>query len=176
VVLGNGHPFDSCPMSLVRIYRCNGLFEAGSYQAACLRKRVSQPPKTYLECTSTHSCNKDALRKSKLRHSGQRYHICSKHDERATTWRLVDGSAEFHRQHNRSQMRRPRWPSPGRFSCIGAAAHLLVRIVATPQLSWPAFFLRSGAVLLDLKPRIIKIALHDQHSSGCRMLHGSCVT
>jgi hypothetical protein len=36
--------------------------------------------------------------------------------------------------------------------------------------------LRNGAMLLILRPAIIKIALHDQHSSGCRMLHGSCAT
>jgi hypothetical protein len=125
---------------------------------------------------STHSCNKDAQRKSKLRHSGQRYRTCSKHDERVKTWRLIDESAEFHRQHNKSHMRRPRWPIPGRSSCIGAVAHLLDRIVAIPQLSWPAFFLRDGAMLLDLGPGIIKIALQDQHSSGCRKLHGSCAT
>jgi hypothetical protein len=31
-------------------------------------------------------------------------------------------------------------------------------------------------MLFDLRPAIIKIALHDQHPSGCRALHGSCAT
>lgn len=31
-------------------------------------------------------------------------------------------------------------------------------------------------MLLNLRPAIIKLALHDQHSSGCRALHGSCAT
>ena len=42
VVLGNGHPFDSCPIAGVRGYRGNWYHEAETYQAACLHKRISQ--------------------------------------------------------------------------------------------------------------------------------------
>jgi hypothetical protein len=124
----------------------------------------------------THSYSKDAQPKSTLRHSGQRCRTCSKHDEKVKTWRLIDASVGFHRQHNKSRMRRRLLPIPGQFSCIGEVAHLLGRIVAILRRWWLAFCCHRGAMMLNLRPRIIKIALHDQHSSGCRMLHGSCAT
>jgi hypothetical protein len=49
VVLGNGHPFDSCPIAGVRVYRGNWCHEAEAYQAACLDKRISQKFKMSLD-------------------------------------------------------------------------------------------------------------------------------
>jgi hypothetical protein len=93
------------------------------------------------------------------------------------TWRLIDESVEFHRQHNMSRMRRLPSPIPELSSCIGEAVHLLFRIAAIPQRLWLAYLLRRQwrRVVLFADLGFKGIVLHDKHSSGCRM-HESCTT
>jgi hypothetical protein len=119
---------------------------------------------------STYNCSKGAQQKSKLRHSGQHYRTYSKHDEKVKTWRLIDESVVYHRQHSKSQMRHPLLPIPEQFSCIGAAAHLLVQNAAIPRQWWLAYWLRGERNDVDFDdlglPRLLCMTSIRQ-AAGC---------
>lgn len=53
----------------------------------------------------TYSCSRGARRKSKPQRNDQHYRTCSTHGEIEKTSRLIYVSVEYHRQHNRLQMR-----------------------------------------------------------------------
>lgn len=62
--------------------------ERVAYLAACLLK-VLVRVQIFSFKMGTYSCSRDARQRSKPRHSGQRCHTCSKHDEREKTWLMM---------------------------------------------------------------------------------------
>lgn len=136
----------------VRDIRSKRWVAQGCVLPGCLPREIVSSALTK-ECAriATHSCSRGAQQKSTLQRSGRHCRTCSTRDEKERTLRLNDESVWFHRQHNRSQMRRLLSSIPGQSSGICEVACLLHRIVTIPQRWWLACLVaRMGVRLLIL--------------------------